>query len=140
MDDIDRKLILLLTRNARASAADLARALSVSRGTVQNRIDKLVHQGVIDKFTIEIGTGEKENQISAFAMIQLKADDDSLVKASLRRITEITRVSSLSGSFDMVVEIRCATLARLDTILDLIRKMPDVSTTQSHIRLKTWNN
>lgn len=130
----------MLTRDARASAADLARALSVSRGTVQNRIDKMTRQGVIEKFTVEIGVGETENQISAFALIHLNADDDTVIKAALRRIEEVTQVSTLSGAFDLVVELRCASLARLDTVLDIIRKMPDVANTQSHIRLRTWNN
>lgn len=140
MDDIDSRLLLLLTREARASAADLARALSVSRGTVQNRIDRMVQQGVIKKFTVEIGDGERENQVSAFALIHLKADDDSIVKAALRRIEEVTQVSTLSGTFDLVIELRCASLAQLDTILDVVRKMPDVADTQSHIRLRSWNN
>ncbi len=140
LDDIDKRLLLLLTRDARASAADLARALSVSRGTVQNRIDKLTRQGVIEKFTVEIGVGDTENQISAFALIHLKADDDTVIKASLRRIEDVTQVSTLSGTFDLVVELRCASLARLDTVLDAIRKLPDVADTQSHIRLRTWNN
>lgn len=140
MDDIDKKLVLLLTRDARTSAADLARALSVSRGTVQNRIDKLVVQGVIESFTLELGKGEKDHQISAFVLIHLKADDDSVVKASLRRVQEVTQVSTLSGTFDLVVEVRCGSLGKLDAVLDLVRTMPDVADTQSHIRLRTWNN
>jgi DNA-binding Lrp family transcriptional regulator len=140
MDDIDKRLLLLLTRDARASAADLARALSVSRGTIQNRIDKLMRLRVIEKFTIEVGSGEKGNQISAFALIHLKADDDTVVKASLHRLEEVSKVSTLSGTFDLVIELRCASLARLDAVLDQVRAMPDVADTQSHIRLRTWNN
>lgn len=140
MDDIDKRLLLLLTRDARASAADLARALSVSRGTVQNRIDRMVRQRIIENFTVEIGTGEKENQISAFALIHLCANGDDVVKAALRRIEEVTQVSTLNGSFDLVIELRCASLARLDAVMDLVRKMPDVANTQSHIRLRTWAN
>ncbi|MFV1844101.1 MULTISPECIES: Lrp/AsnC family transcriptional regulator [unclassified Phaeobacter] len=140
MDDIDRRLLLLLTRDARASAADLARALSVSRGTVQNRIDRMMQKGVIENFTVTTGTGDRESQISAFALIHLNADDDSVVKASLRRIEEVTQVSTLSGTFDLVIELRCASLERLDAVLDVVRKMPDVAGTQSHIRLRTWRN
>ena len=140
VDEIDKNLILLLTRDARASAADLARSLSVSRGTVQNRIDKLVARGIIEGFTIELGSGEKDHQVSAFALIHLKADDDSVVKTALRRIKEVTQVSTLSGSFDLVVELRCPSLGKLDEVLDIVRAMPDVADTQSHIRLRTWTN
>ncbi|MGB9390025.1 MAG: AsnC family transcriptional regulator, partial [Xanthobacteraceae bacterium] len=41
MDDTDRRLIALLRQNARLPVATLAQLLKVSRGTVQNRIDRL---------------------------------------------------------------------------------------------------
>ena len=141
MDEIDKRLILLLSRDGRASAADLARALSVSRGTIQNRIDRLSSSGVIEKFTVELGRGERENQVSAFTLMKLNvASDDSVVRASLKRTKEITQVSTLSGSFDLVIEIRCESLVVLDKILDDVRSMPDVADTQSQIRLRTWHN
>lgn len=139
MDDIDRKLLLLLTKDARTPASDLARALSVSRGTVQNRIEKLQHLGIIEKFTVELGRGDSDAQVSAFALIHLNANDEAVIRASLRRIDEVVQVSTISGVFDLVVELRCQSLARLDTVLDTIRAMPDVADTQSHIRLRSWN-
>lgn len=138
MDDIDRRLLLLLTKDARASAADLGRALGVSRGTINNRIEKMMRLSIIESFTVDIGRGEKESQISAFALVHLNADDDGVVKSSLRRIEEVIEVSTLSGAFDLVIELRCASLDRLDTVLDKIRKLPDVADTQSHIRLRSW--
>ncbi len=140
MDRIDEKLLLLLRKDARVSATDLAKQLSVSRGTIQNRIDKLVHTGVIKRFTVEMGQNETDHQISAFALIQQTANDGKLIKAALRRIEEITEVSTLNGSFDLVIEINCATLARLDAVMDEVRNLPDVADTQTHIRLTTSKN
>jgi len=140
MDDLDQQLLLLLGRDGRASAADLARALSVSRGTIQNRIDNMKRNGVIKRFTVELGQNEQSQQVSAFVLINLKATDDAMVKAALKRFKEITVLSTLSGSFDMVAEIRCSSLARLDDLLDQIRCTPNVQSTQSHIRLRTWEN
>ena len=47
MDETDRKLIALLRADSRAPTASLARVLKVSRGTVQNRIDRLMAGGSI---------------------------------------------------------------------------------------------
>ncbi|RVU84395.1 Lrp/AsnC family transcriptional regulator [Leucothrix sargassi] len=140
MDDLDQQLLLLLGRDGRASAADLARALSVSRGTIQNRIAKLKRDGVIKRFTVELSEKELSQQVSAFVLINLKATDDAMVKVALRKFKEITVISTLSGSFDMVAEIRCSSLARLDDLLDQIRCTPNVQSTQSHIRLRTLDN
>ncbi len=137
MDDLDHKLLHLLTKDARASVTDLAVALNVSRGTVQNRIDKLRHTKVIHRFTVELGQSEEDHQISAFTLIRLRADDTRVALAALRRIAAITDIHTLSGNFDFVVELRTSSLKRLDLVLDEIRALPDVAETQSHIRLST---
>lgn len=137
MDDLDNKLLDLLTRDARRSATDLARDLKVSRGTIQNRIDRLVQTQVIHRFTVELGPGETDHQISAFTLIRVRADDGKVAVASLKRIPGVTDISTLSGAFDLVVELRCASLKQLDATLDDIRAIPDVAETQSHLRLNT---
>jgi hypothetical protein len=47
LDDTDRRLIQLLRADARLPAATLAKHLGVSRGTVQNRIERLRSAGVL---------------------------------------------------------------------------------------------
>ncbi len=137
MDDLDYKLLGLLTNDARASVSDLANELGVSRGTVQNRIDRMKRDKVIHRFTVQMGSDEEDHQISAFTLIKLNADDGKVAIASLKRIDGVLDISTLSGAFDLVVELRTSSLKRLDGILDRIRSIKDVSETQSHIRLAT---
>ncbi len=139
LDNLDHRLLHLLTKDARRSTTDLAEELSVSRGTVQNRIKALLHTKVIHRFTVEFGQSEDDHQISAFTLIRLKADDGKVTVAALKRIDAITDIHTLSGNFDIVVELRTSSLKRLDGILDQIRALPDVAETQSHIRLSTAN-
>ena len=54
MDEIDRRLIALLRADARTPVATLAKTLKVSRGTVQNRIDRMLARGDIGGFTIRV--------------------------------------------------------------------------------------
>lgn len=135
MDDLDQRLLLLLTKDARASVTVLARQLGVSRGTVQNRIDRLVQQKIINRFTVDLSAGEVDAQISAFTLIRLNADDGRVAILSLRKISAILDIHTLSGSFDLVVEVRAPSLSELDKVLDRIRALPEVAETQSHIRL-----
>jgi DNA-binding Lrp family transcriptional regulator len=137
MDDLDHQLLQLLTKDARMSATVLAQKLSVSRGTIQNRIDRLQHQNIIKRFTIELSAGEIDTQVSAFTLIRLKADDGKATIQSLRRISAILDIHTLSGSFDLVAEVRASSLSNLDTVLDCIRALPEVAETQSHIRLSS---
>ena len=54
MDDLDRQLIGRLRKDGRASVADLATSLQVSRGTITNRMARLERDGVIMGYTAVI--------------------------------------------------------------------------------------
>ena len=54
LDATDRALLALLREDARASTAELARALKLSRTTVQSRMERLQRQRVIAGFTITV--------------------------------------------------------------------------------------
>ncbi len=137
MDDLDHQLLQLLNKNARTSATVLGQKLGVSRGTIQNRIDRLQHQSVIKRFTLELSSGETDTQVSAFTLIRLKADDGRATIQSLRRISAILDIHTLSGNFDLVAEVRTSSLSNLDRVLDQIRALTEVAETQSHIRLSS---
>ena len=137
MDDLDHQLLQLLTKDARTSATVLAQKLNVSRGTLQNRIDRLLHQNVINRFTVELTACETDTQVSAFTLIRLKADDGKATVRSLQRISAILDIHTLSGTFDLVADVRASSLSNLDRVLDDIRSLPEVAETQSHIRLSS---
>lgn len=51
-DQLDRELISLLRNDGRAPLSKLADILKVSRGTVQNRLDRLLDSGTLHGFKI----------------------------------------------------------------------------------------
>ena len=67
-DDTDRRLIALLRENARVPVATLAHLLKVSRGTVQNRIDRLTADGVIGGFTVRLKPEAEPQRVRAITM------------------------------------------------------------------------
>jgi DNA-binding Lrp family transcriptional regulator len=46
-DSVDKELVAILRIDGRASISKLAKLLHVSRGTVQNRLDRLIDSGAI---------------------------------------------------------------------------------------------
>lgn len=135
MDDTDRKLLRILTGDGRRSISDLAIELGVSRATVQNRIARMQDCGTITRFTVETGADEAENTISAFCLLKLIANDTRPTITALRKIRGTGDIHSLSGSFDMIVEINTHSLRSLDEILDDIRRVDAVAETVSSLRL-----
>ena len=54
LTDTDQQLLSLLRENARASTAQIARRLGLSRTTVQSRIERLEREGVISGYTVRV--------------------------------------------------------------------------------------
>ena len=67
-DSLDRDLISLLRKDARASISKLAAELKVSRGTVQNRLDRLISNGAIVGFTIRASQSVDDGAIRAITL------------------------------------------------------------------------
>jgi len=139
MDDTDRELLRLLSLDSRRSAAELARSLDVSRATVQNRIDRLVSNGTIKRFTLELGIHSEQAFIEALVLVSLKPGDSRRIIDHLQRIPEVESLSSANGAYDLILELRVSSLQLLDRILQDIRRMPMIAETNSSIRLNRFS-
>jgi DNA-binding Lrp family transcriptional regulator len=135
LDDTDRRLIALLRNDSRLPGATLARHLGVSRGTVQNRIDRLMASGVLLGFTVRLGSDAETAGVRAMIAIEVRSADTRAVLAALRRMPEVGRVHSTNGRWDLVAEIATADLADLDRVLTEIRALKAVSNSETSILL-----
>ncbi|MDH5161306.1 Lrp/AsnC family transcriptional regulator [Heyndrickxia oleronia] len=66
IDDTDRKIMELLTDNGRMSYADIGKQLNLSRVAVRERVNQLINNGVIEKFTAVINSEKVGKLVSAF--------------------------------------------------------------------------
>lgn len=135
LDDTDRRLIALLRDNGRMPSATLARHLGVSRGTVQNRLDRLVEAGVLLGFTVRLSGEAEAAAVRAIVSVEVRSADMRAVVASLRRMPEVGRVWSTNGRWDLVAEINAGDLAALDRTLTGIRALKAVSNSETSILL-----
>ena len=138
MDDIDRQLIGLLRNDARASVASLAKALGVSRGTVQNRMARLAAQGTIVGYTVRLKPDVEEQRIHAFMTVAVEGNQlDAVIKA-LRGEPAVTSLYSTNGRWDIVAELRAESLEGFDRVLGRIRLIEGISQTETSLLLSTF--
>ncbi len=135
LDDTDRRLLALLRHDGRLPAATLARHLGISRGTVQNRLDRLTASGAILGFTIRMPSDSEGAAVRAIMSIEVRSADTRAVLAALRRMPEVGRVHSTNGRWDLVAEIATPDLASLDRALTEIRALKPVTTSETSILL-----
>jgi len=137
MDDLDRRLIGLLRHNARAPVATLAKALKVSRGTVQNRIDRMMARGAIGGFTIRARPEAEASRVRAIMAIAVEGERSGAVLRALRQFPEVEAVHMTNGRWDMIAELNTESLAGFSGVLDSIRLIEGISATETNLLLAT---
>ena len=72
MDALDRKMIALLSDNARMPISSLAAHLGIARTTAQARLDSLERRKIIAGYTLRKGSHFAQNEIQATVLLQLE--------------------------------------------------------------------
>jgi DNA-binding Lrp family transcriptional regulator len=137
LDDTDRALLVLLRENARASTAELARRLKLSRTTVQSRMARLERERVIAGYTVTVGAEAEAALVRAHVLITLEPRKSATIEGALRRIHEVRTLHSVSGPFDMIAIVAAASIGELDRLIDRIGALDGVERTTSAIVLST---
>ena len=135
VDDLDRKLISLLRRDARSPIAQLAACAGVSRGTVQTRIQRLMRSGVIQGFTVELEGAD--GGVRAIMSIALEGRSVTSVIRSLLGLPEVRAVHCTNGAWDLLAELAAPDLLSFESLLRRIRGIEGVSRSESSILLRS---
>ncbi|MDA8663782.1 Lrp/AsnC family transcriptional regulator, partial [Porticoccaceae bacterium] len=133
----DRDLISLLRTDARASISTLAKALKVSRGTVQNRLDRLIASDAILGFTIRASASVDDSAIRAVMMIEITGKSTADIIKKLRGLPELQKVHTTNGAWDLVAEIQASSLADFDNVLREVRLIDGIANSETSILLST---
>jgi DNA-binding Lrp family transcriptional regulator len=137
MDDTDRRLLALLRDDARLPVATLARALGVSRATVQNRIARLRREGVIQGFTLRVRPDAEGRRVRAVMLVAIEGKSSQPVVRALRALPEVAAVHTTNGRWDLVVELRTEGLEQFDQALGRIRSIDGVAQTETSLLLSS---
>jgi DNA-binding Lrp family transcriptional regulator len=137
MDDTDRKLLALLRADARTPVARLARLVNLSRGAVQNRIERMLADGEIAAFTVRTSPEAEAAQVRAIMGVAVEGERSAAVLRALRGFAEVEAVHMTNGRWDMIVELVTDSLAGFSNALDNIRLIDGIAATETSLLLRT---
>jgi DNA-binding Lrp family transcriptional regulator len=139
-DDLDRRLLALLRKDARMPIARLSKSLGISRATVYARLEKLQQTGVIEGFTVRLNPEVDRRQIRAHVLIKVAGKLARTTEKQLQAIPEITALHAISGVYDLIAEIEATNATELNELIDRIGELAGVEKTTSSILLATkWS-
>jgi DNA-binding Lrp family transcriptional regulator len=127
----------LLRKDGRASLSALATELKVSRGTVQNRIERLTREGVIAGFSVRVTEADDPHAVRAVMMIEITGQKTLAAIKALRGIPEVRALHTTNGAWDLVAELHAENLVEFERVLRGIRSMDGVSKSETSLLLTT---
>jgi DNA-binding Lrp family transcriptional regulator len=132
MDDLDREILNRLRRDARTPYTEIAEQVGTSEGTVRNRVDQMMDDGIIERFTVTTRTGNVK------AMVEISVDmnvDTGEVSDSLAEWEEVDFVWQVSGEEDIVLVVDCVDTRAVNELISRAREVEDVEGTKTRLIL-----
>jgi DNA-binding Lrp family transcriptional regulator len=138
IDELDARLIALLTTEPRVGVLEASRRLAVARGTVQARLDRMMASGVITGYGPDVDPVALGHSVTAFVTLEIRqAGGHDPVATGLAAIPEVLEVHTITGSGDMLCRVVARTNADLQRVIDAIVDVPGVVRTATVIALDT---
>lgn len=132
MDSLDREILNILRRDARTPYTEIASAVDTSEGTVRNRVERLVDDGVIERFTVSTRTGN----VKAMVEISVAVDvDTTAVSDRMAEWDEVDFVWQVSGEEDIVLVVDATDTRRVNDLITKARGLEEVMSTKTRLIL-----
>lgn len=133
IDELDHKILRIITRNARIPFKEVADMCGVSRAAIHQRVQKMFDLGVI------VGSGYQVNpkmlgyQLCVYVGIMLtKASMYKEVSAALESIPEVVESQFTLGAYSMLIKLYAKDDQHLMELLNSkIQEIPGVANTET---------
>ena len=136
-DDIDRRIVDVLREDARLSVSELASRVRISRANAYQRLGRLVAEGVIRRFTVDIDHRALGHSITALILMDIDQHAWRDVEEQVIGLPGVEFVALTTGTFDVVMLVRAADMETLrDVVLERLQSMPAVRSTQTSFVLE----
>lgn len=118
LDLIDRKILFLLSKNARYSNSSIAKTLKISREVVTYRINKLTEDRFLHGFFTLVNTKKLGNEVHIMYIKLFNSHNHSEIIEFLHKQKEITRLKEAAGNFDIQAIFSTKTIEELDLLIN----------------------
>ncbi len=138
IDDLDKKILNIITRNARMPFKDVALECNVSRAAIHQRVQRMVDAGVIVGSGYEVNPKMLGYNISTY--VGLKLERGSMYKTvvpQLLKIPEVVECHYTLGPYTLLIKLYARDDAHLMELLNRrIQEIKGVTSTETLMSLE----
>ncbi|NJM93647.1 MAG: winged helix-turn-helix transcriptional regulator [Cytophagales bacterium] len=138
IDNIDLKILSILSKDAKMPYTEVAKKVFVSGGTVHVRMRKMEEMGIIQGTTLNMDYTKMGFDITAFLGIYLEKSSlyDEVIE-QLKDIPEIVKIHYTTGNYNIFLKVHCRDTKHLKEVLhDKIQKVEGIERTETMISLE----
>jgi DNA-binding Lrp family transcriptional regulator len=136
MDKTDEKIIEILQENGQEANTAIAKKVNLSEAAVRKRIANMLANGTIRKFTVEMGS---KAAIGAVCLVSVDSHFPSeKVAARIEKMSGVRHLHELTGNYDIVAFIEGPSAEFINGVVDEIRNLPHVESTDTRMVLRKW--
>lgn len=127
MDDIDRKILKLLSKDSSTTATEMMNQVNLSIPAINKRIQKLANAGIIQQFTILMDPKKMGRPIMAFILIVIQQGSqwESLIEY-IKNDPDILECYSVTGEYDYLLKVCASDVQMLEEKLSHLKSQSGV--------------
>jgi Lrp/AsnC family transcriptional regulator for asnA, asnC and gidA len=126
IDELDLKIISHLQENGRIPVAELAKKLNQPENTVRYRIERLLKNGVIRRFTALVDPRALGLNVSAAVMFKVDPKKLDQLLEKLTSMKDVTNIYQLSGEWDLIAVVFAKDIQDLHERVEELRRAEGV--------------
>ncbi|HET7657522.1 MAG TPA: Lrp/AsnC family transcriptional regulator [Bacillales bacterium] len=141
IDETDRKILDCLSENGRMSYADIGKKLDLSRVSIRERINQMMENGVIEKFSVVINSEMVGKKVSAF--FEVDCEPSYLVKVAETLINNpnVASCYQMTGPSTLHTHVLVEDFPRLEQFInEELYALEGITRVSSHILLRRFKS
>lgn len=137
VDAVDAAILDLFAAEPRIGVLEASRRLSLARGTVQARLDKMAGRGVVTGWGPDIDTSALGFPVTAFVTLEIAQAGHDRIGGRLAEIPEVLEVHTITGTGDLLCRVVARSNADLQRVIDQVVATEGIGRTSTVIALAT---
>ncbi|KKI90813.1 AsnC family transcriptional regulator [Bacillus sp. SA1-12] len=141
IDHIDRRILELLTANGRMSYSDIGKELDLSRVSVRERVNQLIKNEVIEKFSVVINSEKMGKNVSAFFEVDCEPGSLVAVAETLADNPCVSSCYQMTGPSTLHMHVLVDDFSALEKFINNeLYSLEGITRVESHILLRRFKS
>lgn len=141
LDEIDKMILSALHSNSRISYTDLAKKVNLSRVAVQARVQAMMENGLLEKFTIVINPEKLGIRVSAFFNVEVEPQYLMKVAEQLANEPCVTSLYHMTGPSKLHMHGLFASNREMEQFLqEKLYPLPGIMSVETQILIKRYKS